>query len=167
MIQVRKRNAAITLFFVGLVLVLFNYSFSLYPEDSLSGYPRASGVVERKRIEEFRSERTRWWKSRVTYYESAIYLENGTRFFVRAPTRSVADSALSGVRGGMPVDIWHLPDSEDERGFRIVNLESNGAAVLSIGTLLDAQDEKRQLLNLTSAFFFVAAFVCLWIGSRA
>ena len=105
-----------------------------FPYEDLQRYPTADGIVADMRIEEFHGWRTR-------YFEFAIYLQDGRRFFTRRPDRGEAWATLGAVNKGSTITLSFVDDPPSRRGQRIVNLIENGETVYSFEQELEEQAE--------------------------
>ena len=148
--QTRWKEMAFTLPLLAIGLLVYSERFPLYPSDQLDRYPTTQGVVSELRVENFNGRRG------SDYFEYAIYLEKGRRFFLRQPSENEFHQSIYAVRRGMPIVVSHLSDEEDGRGHRIVNITSESLTLYSLDTALDEMRSKQIFMR-----YFALALVIL------
>ena len=126
----------------------------IYPFEDVRQYPTAQGIVADMRIEEFHGWRTQ-------YFEFAIYLQDGRRFFTRRPDRGDVWATLGRVNIDSTVVIAHLGEQERGRGHRIVNFVEDGEVIYSFEETLEKQSHLDRYVRLMMLAGF--ALGCLFL----
>ncbi len=144
---------SVTFFVFAILLFWATYFLKPYAHDTVEQYENTSGVVEIAKIESFVSER-----SKKIYYELAIYLKDGKRFFVRRPARDILEDYLAKTRPESSLHIYHLPAESSVQNFRIVHAEGDNGSIVDIDETLEYQGGINKVFRLLG-FLFLGLFV--------
>ena len=91
---------------------------------------RVTGIAQSDRVERFINVGR--LGRRNPYYEYAVYVEDGTRFFIRSPHRESVSYYGPFVRNDEPVEILYLPEAARNGGYRIAQLQVGQKILLTL-----------------------------------
>ncbi len=160
-IYMNRRSKLIRLGVFFALLVIIGIAqitlWPVYPSQNLADYPYINGTVKSASIEKYMSHSIR--HPDTPYYEFAIYLDSGERFFLRNPHEDALLKYWYRVISGNNIEINYLKKTENSRGHRIVNLISSDQTVYTINEALLDQEEKSKFMSYFVAAALFIAFV--------
>lgn len=143
---------------VAVVLFYFVYFVRLFQYENHEEYKKTSGVIAEIKIESYVGRRGE------EYYERAIYLSNGTRFFNRSPNINDLIHKYKGLFHNENVDIFHLEKAEENGGYKVAHLLKGGKVIVDLKDQIGEQNDKKHFLKIMAICFLG---IGLAIGSYA
>jgi hypothetical protein len=141
--------------FDGIILVILSIFIfwigtigRLYPSNDLNTYPRFIGNIDRMGIEKFKGSRS------SGYFELAFYSNVGKRFFIRSPDDAQLREIGSKIPKNGEIAINYLPKDEGGRGYRVVNIESDGS-IYSFTEVAAEQKHKEKIFIVLGMLLFL------------